>query len=143
VGTTTSKVAVYTDASTSRNHVGIGIWIPDDGIEVAEGLLKPPELQGARMPINWAELTAVKRALDLFGGRRLCIHTDSKWVLGACVYGWKVTKYRKIADRVRQLLHTTHSHLEWIPREGNGRANDLAQWASGYRDLVIRVVADQ
>jgi ribonuclease HI len=138
-----TKVVVHTDASTSQNHVGIGIWIPSDGIEYAEGLVKPPELQSARMPINWAELTAVKRALDLYGSRRLCIKTDSKWVLGACVYGWKVTKYRKLADRVRQLLHTTHSHLEWVPREGNDRANALAQWASGYKDLVIRKLADQ
>lgn len=132
--TTRSRLVVHTDASTTHGHYGIGISIASRNIKVAEGLLRPRDAQYINL-VNYAELYAVKRALQLFGYESLLICTDSQWVEGVCNKGFYVKAYPSLAQlaaEVRDLHRRAHAKVKWIPRVKNRKADQLAKWASGY-----------
>lgn len=129
---TTSRVAVFTDASTSRGNAGIGIYVPTHQIAIAEGLVRVPETDGVAMPVNWAELSAIKRALDLLGHLRPVIHTDSMWCVKVLTGRWNNNKYRHLVKSTRLLVKHHGAGVVWVPRTRNNHADSLARWASGY-----------
>lgn len=113
--------------------MGIGIHVPSANIHIAEGLVRVPETVGVTNPVNWAELSAIHRALTLFGPQSPVIHTDSQWCVGVLTGRWRNTKYRTLVKATRRLLRDHRAGVRWIPRELNLEADDLAKWASGYQ----------
>ena len=108
--------------------MGIGIHVPSLNINLAEGLVQPP----SERAINWAELSAIKRALELLGPQRPVIHTDSQWCAKILEGHWVPTKYKRLVSQTRKLVKKHGAGVVWIPRTKNTEADALAKWASGY-----------
>jgi ribonuclease HI len=126
------------DASTTQGHAGIGIYAPGEQLKIAEGLVRIPEVAGVPNPNNWAELSAIFRAMQLFGHRTLTVRTDSKWCDNILNGRWQAQKYRRLVDlALRRKAHYAIK-VEWVSRDENEVADSLATWASGYTPEVIR-----
>ena len=125
------------DASTTQGHAGIGIYVPELQLEIAEGLVRIPEVGGVKNPNNWAELSAVFRAMQLFVHRPLTIFTDSIWCVNILNGYWHAKKYRRLGElALRRKVHYDIK-VDWVSRDKNAVADSLATWASGYTPEVI------
>ena len=132
-----NRLDVWTDASTAAQHEGIGIYVPSTNIKMAEGLVRGAAMAKANSPVNWAELSAVKRALQEFGPDYwLRIYSDSQWATNMAMGKWKPKKYKALVLEVRKLVLKHDAIVVWRRRELNAFADGLATWASGYRESV-------
>jgi ribonuclease HI len=95
-----TPVVVYTDGACTGNPgpMGIGVVLLDGGErrELSEYL--------GRGTNNIAELTAIKRALELSPrDRTILLHSDSSYALGLLGKGWKAKANQDLVADLRQL----------------------------------------
>lgn len=153
---------VFTDGGAYNNgklncKAGVGVYIPEMNIEISEKLTDKPTNQRA-------ELTAIKRALEITSGD-LVIYTDSmysincvtKWYKNWIKNEWMNSKKQKVknkslimdilklsGERKIRYIHV-RSHQE-KPREdteeymiwyGNDKADKLASKSIEVKKLVL------
>lgn len=92
-----------------------------------------------------AGLEAASKYFESHGGsRRLHIQMDSKLVIEQLSGRWKIknSDLQQLAIRAQQLLRTFEVTLEWIPRELNSLADELANRALTPNGVVAEGVGD-
>lgn len=126
------RITVYTDGACTGNPGPAGI-----GIVLSNGKVRRliSEYLG-HATNNIAELTAIKRALEVIKSRELPIdlYTDSSYSIGVLTQGWKAKANQELIAEIKiQLLayprlkiHKVEGHAG-VP--GNEKADELARKA--------------
>ena len=125
-----SESVVYTDGACTGNPgpAGLGVVVLADGgrrFERSEYL--------GHGTNNIAELTAIKRALEMTDGPAV-IHTDSQYAIGVLTKGWKAKANTELIAGIRDLLKQRRG-IRFVYVRGhagiplNERADELARGA--------------
>lgn len=125
-------IYIYCDGASRGNPgpASYGVSIVDaNGLAIAEF----GEKLGVRTN-NYAEYQGVIAALRYLSGtdyREITIRMDSKLVIEQLAGRWKVKSpdMRELVSEASRLLGPFEAKLEWIPREENSRADELANLA--------------
>lgn len=143
------EIHVWTDGACENNQnegkrrAGVGVWF---GYNDERNLSEP--LEGDVQTNNRAELTAIIRAIELFGktaepGQCLIIHTDSmycingirKWMEGWKKRKWMNSKKQPVKNKdlwliINNLIKTYKIEMRWVAGhsgdDGNTHADRLA-----------------
>jgi ribonuclease HI len=123
-------IVAYTDGACSGNPgpAGIGVLLRYMGREreISESI--------GQATNNIAELKAVQAALQAIRNRELPVHlyTDSEYVRGLLVRGWKAKKNTELVDEIRALARRfPQLSIRWVEghagNEDNERVDQLAR----------------
>lgn len=136
-----NDVEAWTDGSKQGDLTGIGIYIPDVGVETSYRI-------GNHNSIMQAEVTAIRLAIEIAIGsgmrdRNLHIHSDSQAAIKALSsYRINSETVRKCVEAIKEAneIYLIRTTVIWVPAhrgiEGNERADALAK--SG----TLRTVVD-
>jgi ribonuclease H / adenosylcobalamin/alpha-ribazole phosphatase len=125
-------IYIYCDGASRGNPgpASYGVSIVDSG---GQAIAEFGEELGIRTN-NYAEYQGVIAALRYLSGteyRDVTIRMDSKLVIEQLSGRWKVKSpdMRELVSEASRLLGPFNAKLEWIPREQNSRADELANQA--------------
>lgn len=125
-------IFIYCDGASRGNPgpASYGVSIVD---ETGKAIAEFGEQLGIRTN-NYAEYQGVIAALRYLSGaeyREITIRMDSKLVIEQLAGRWKVKSpdMRELVTEASRLLGPFDASLEWIPREQNSRADELANLA--------------
>ncbi len=127
-------IVAYTDGACSGNPgpAGIGVLLRYMGREreISESI--------GQATNNIAELKAVQAALQAIRNRELPVHlyTDSEYVRGLLVRGWKAKKNTELVNEIRSLARQfSQLSIRWVEghagNEDNERVDKLARKGLG------------
>lgn len=135
------NITVMTDGACTRNgqpgaRAGVGVHFPNGELN---DISRP--VQGGRQTNQRAEIEAATtgiRAAREAGYENITVKTDSAYVKNAMdswVHDWRKTDYKGVTNHqeFRELDSAragANVNFEWIPRDANNVADDLAKHGS-------------
>ncbi|NQE54190.1 Ribonuclease HI [ANME-1 cluster archaeon GoMg3.2] len=116
--------------------MGIGVVLIEDKIRIAKISQKLPDMGTNNIAEYTALLTGLTKALEL-GWKHVIIEGDSKLVINQVKGAWKINKahLKRLHARVIKELSKFDSYaLNWIPRNKNSAADELASKALRHKE---------
>ena len=118
-------------AIPNPGKMGIGVVLIEDKIRIAKISQKLPDKGTNNIAEYTALLTGLTKALEL-GWKHIIIEGDSKLVINQVKGAWKINKAhlkRLHAQVIKELSKFDSYALNWIPRNKNSAADELASKA--------------
>jgi ribonuclease HI len=121
-------------AIPNPGEMGIGVVLIENNSIISKIAKKLPNKGTNNIAEYTALLTGISKALEL-GWKHVMIEGDSKLVINQVKGSWKINKEHLkslCAQVVKELSKFDSYTINWIPREKNSVADELASKALGY-----------